>query len=129
MNKTTKIFGIYKNGPVSGKEGMYYQILHLFSPRGNVAPDLLLKVYKQNFETEESIVTFETKDEMYKFAYHLSREEEVSAICLLSVEEYNQCSEGVYSKNEFIEAIDGKAHCIENMDYNPKRGLFGKMFS
>lgn len=128
MSMENKIFGIYTDGPVPGRTGNYYRILYLFSARGSVDREALQRIYQQNFNKDEDIL-FETKDDLNKFLYLLSGEEDVAGICIMSVDEYNSISEGIFSKTELLGAIEANSHCIHNMDFKPKRGLFGKIFN
>ncbi|MCO4792151.1 MAG: hypothetical protein KC493_00460 [Bacteriovoracaceae bacterium] len=129
MSKGIKIYGIYSDGPVFGKTGNFYQIVHLFSSRGRIEHETLLKLYQHHFSKDSSEILFDTKDDLNKFLYYLIQEEDVSAVCILSVEEFNQCSEGIFTKPELLKSIEDSAFCIENMDFRPKRGIFDKMFS
>lgn len=129
MSMENKIFGIYTDGPVAGKVGNYYRILYLFSQRGSVDKDVMERVFHQNFNKDESEILFETKDDLNKYLYLLSQEEDVAGICILSVDEYNSISQEIFTKTALLEAIEANAHCIENMEFKPKRGLFGKIFT
>jgi len=129
MSMENKIFGIYTDGPAAGKVGNYYRILYLFSQRGSVDKDVMERVFHQNFNKDETEILFETKDDLNKYLYLLSQEEDVAGICILSVDEYNSISDEIFTKTELLEAIETNAHCIENMDFKPKRGLFGKIFT
>jgi hypothetical protein len=88
----------------------------------------IVKLFNEFINKDEDIL-FETKDDLNKFLYLLSGEEDVAGICIMSVDEYNSISEGIFSKTELLGAIEANSHCIENMDFKPKRGLFGKIFN
>jgi hypothetical protein len=129
MSMENKIFGIYTDGPVTGRVGNFYRILYLFSERGSVEKEVMRRVFQHNFKKDESEIVFETKDDLNKYLYLLSQEEDVAGVCILSVEEYNAISEEIFTKTDLLKAIEANAHCIENMDFRLKRGLFGKIFT
>ena len=105
MSMENKIFGIYTDGPFPGRTGNFYRILYLFSDRGSVEYEVLLRVFHQHFNKSNEIL-FETKDDLNKYLYLLSGEEDVAEIYIMSVSEYNSISEGIFSKTELLCAIE-----------------------
>ena len=126
MRANEAVYAIYRfnnNDEFLSTESRYH-ISYLFTPQGLISDDDIRKIRPEH--SEESELTFHTKDELTEFCYRLIESLRISSVYLLNTTDFNIGIEGSNDLMSFRQIFHKYGLKIDL--HKDSKGVLGKFF-